>query len=142
MWGLPALAFAQHAKVSLDGNWVGSTSQGKSITLRIEAGLIRTLDLDWTMDFDQVCPGRTGSAAVPGRIDRGDIFYFQRHGSEPAPIQFPAFTLSREVETPQGSVTMTFAGSFAADSVVAGDLTLTAHGCPGRDTAKWKAARK
>jgi hypothetical protein len=142
-FGLPALAVAQRGNGSLDGNWAGRTSQGKAVTFRIEAGVMRTLDVDWTMDLDQVCPGRTGSAAVPSRIEQGNIFYFrpQLRGSEPPPIRFPTFALSREVETPDVSVTLALNGSFGSDSTVSGDISLTAPGCPGRGTATWKASR-
>jgi hypothetical protein len=141
--GLPALAVAQRGTGPLDGNWTGRTSQGKAVSFRIEAGVMRTLDLDWTMDLDRVCPGRTGSAPVPSRIEQGTIFYFhpQVRGSEPPPIRFPAFAFSREVEAPDVSVTLALNGSFGSDSTVSGDMSLTATGCPGRGTATWKASR-
>jgi len=143
--GLHTVAFAQQDAVSLDGSWTGRTAQGQSIAFRIEAGSMRMLDLDWTMDLEQLCPGRTGSApGGPGRIERGEIYYFhpQVKGSEPPPIRFPTFTVSRGVDIPQVPITLVLSGSFGSDSTVSGEMALTATGCSGRETLTWKAGRK
>jgi hypothetical protein len=142
--GLHTVAFAQQDAVSLDGSWTGRTSQGQSIAFRIEAGSMRMLDLDWTMELDQLCPGRSGSAPSQGRIERGEIYYFhpQVKGSEPPPIRSSAFTLSRGVDIPQVPITLVLSGSFGSDSTVSGEMALTATGCPGRETVTWKAGRK
>jgi hypothetical protein len=141
--GLSRSAFAQQ-EASRDGNWAGRTSQGRPISFRIEAGTMRVLDLDWTMQLDQVCPGRVGSSSAPGRIARADILFFhpRARGHEPPRIPFPAFTISRDVETPEVGVTVALSGTFGSDSTVSGDMTLTAAGCPGREAVTWQAGRR
>ena len=142
--GLNLPAFAQQQDPSRDGSWTGHTSQGRMISFRIEAGAMRTLDLDWTVQLDQVCPGRTGSSPSPSRIERGEIVYFHPKvkGHEPPRIQLSAFTFSREVETPEVPVTVVLSGNFGSDSTVTGEMTLTATSCPGREAITWQARKK
>jgi hypothetical protein len=137
-------AFAQQNPSPLDGNWIGRTSQKRPITFRVEAGSMRVLEIDWAMRFDQICPGREGSSPGMSRFERAEMFYFypRTRGYEPPPIGFPAFTVSREVETPAAPVTILLNGSFASDSSVSGELTLTANGCVGRETFTWQADRR
>jgi len=141
---LVAPAAAQQNKTSLDGRWTGRTARGGTVGFKIEAGTVRALEIDWKMNLDEVCPGRTGSAPSQGPIERGDLFFFLPavRGSEPPPVRFPDFKVSRDVETPQAPVTIVLAGSFSSDSSVAGDVTLTAAGCVGHETFAWKAGRK
>ena len=141
---LAAPALAQPKGTSLDGRWTGRTVRGGTVAFKIEAGTMRTLEIDWNLHLDAVCPGRTGSAPSQGPIERGDLFFFNPgvRGSEPPQVRFPELKVSREVETPQVPVTVALAGSFSSDSTVAGDLTLTAAGCVGHETFAWKAGRK
>jgi hypothetical protein len=141
---LAAPALAQQNGTSLDGRWTGRTARGGTVVFKIEAGTVRTLEIDWNMHLDAVCPGRTGSAPSQGPIERGDLFFFNSsvRGSEPPKVRFPEFKVSRDVETPQAPVTMVLAGTFSSDNTVAGDVTLTAAGCVGHETFGWKADRK
>jgi hypothetical protein len=141
---LAAPASAQQNGTSLDGRWTGRTTRGGTVVFKIEAGTVRTLEIDWNLHLDAVCPGRTGSAPSQGPIERGDLFFFHPavRGSEPPRILFPEFKVSREVETPQVPVSIVLAGNFSSDSAVAGDVTLTAAGCGGHETFGWKASRK
>jgi hypothetical protein len=144
MGGLHSIASAQQPGASADGSWNGRTSQGRPISFKIEAGAIRILELDWMMQLDQVCPGRTGSSASPNRIERGDMLFFHPKvkGHEPPRVQSSAFVLSSEVETPEMPVTVGLSGSFGSDSTVSGEMTLTTTGCTGHETIKWQAGKK
>ncbi|MEZ4456522.1 MAG: hypothetical protein R2882_08235 [Gemmatimonadales bacterium] len=137
-------AVAQPNATSLDGHWTGRTSRGGMVAFKIDAGTVRTLEIDWKLYLDAVCPGRTGSAPSRGAIERGDIFFFHPavRGSEPPPIRFPAFKVSRDVEALDLAVTMVLAGNFSSESAVGGDVTLTVAGCAGQETFSWKASRK
>ena len=137
----PAPAPAQQQRAPLDGYWTGRTSQGRPIGFRIEAGSLRTLELDWILAYEGVCQG----GPAPGSETAGaETFYFDPRtpGYEPPPIRPPAFTVAREVGTPKAPVSMVLSGRFASDSTVSGDMTLSADGCPGRATITWKAGRK
>jgi hypothetical protein len=139
-----SFASAQQPAASVDGSWNGRTSQGKPISFKIEGGAVRIFELEWMIQLDQVCPGRTGSSPSPYRIERGDMFFFHPKvkGHEPPRVDSAGFTLSSEVDAAEATVTVGLSGSFASDGTAAGEFTLTPAGCTGHETIKWQAGKK
>lgn len=124
------LAAAPAYTQSYDGEWSGSTAQGKAISFEIVAGKLPTISFGF-------------SAQGAGCSTSGSI---ETTFTPSRTISYPSFSFSGGSTSP-GSVSWNIAGTFASSTAASGTLSFTTYaipgvgGCSASASTTWSASR-
>jgi hypothetical protein len=122
-------------------SWIGTTSQGETISFKIESNAITSLTLNWSLPLTEPCSDPVHPGIAMTKRGGIDTWYFPP-GSQnsPIPIIDQKFGLSQD----SGDVRVKITGAFDPDRSASGTLefkTTPTSSCKGNAVATWKATR-
>jgi len=151
-----AIAAAAHAQGSLDGKWVGITSQDQAISFAIENGALKSFTLGWRVSLDEPCvtnPGSSVAMTVLGGTDTVFFPYTQKEfdllksqgetridPSTVAPIVGEkGFDVNRDLS---GKARLRVIATPKPDGSISGTARLIAATCKGAEELSWNAQKQ
>ena len=123
------------APVSVDGRWVGKTSQDRPIEFVVNGGAVASLKVGMRLELDAVCARPGSPVAADYRGGEADVTF-----GKPVPVTEGKFVASAGVSDVDARITGEFSDSGATGTV---DLQAApASGCSGKDRVTWSATRQ
>ena len=121
--------------VSVDGKWVGKTSQDRPIEFVVNGGAVASLKVGMRLKLDAVCARPGSPVATDYRGGEADVTF-----GKPVPVAEGKFVTSAGVSDVDAQVIGEFSDSGAAGTI---DLQAApASGCSGKDRVTWSATRQ
>lgn len=108
---------------SFDGNWNGTTSQGKNLFFSVANNAITSIILAFT--FESGCPAE---------------IFFDTTLATPSPITDNSFSVTDRREG-RATVSYTISGTFGSSTSASGNLLFMGSGCLGNAAATWSAVK-
>lgn len=121
--------------VSVDGTWIGKTSQDRAIEVVVRDGAVSSLKVGFSLKLDAVCARPGSPVATDYRGGEADVTF-----GKPVPVTAGRFVVNAGISDVDAQVIGEFSSSGATGTI---DLQPTpASGCSGKDRLTWSAARR
>lgn len=151
-----AMTTSVYGQGSLDGKWVGKTSQNEAISFEIQDGALKSFAFGWKVPLNEPCATTPGSPIALTVLGGTDTLFFPYTRKEfdllksrgetridPSTVAPTAgekgFEVSRDIG---GKARLSVIATIKADRSMSGTATVTATTCKGSQKLSWNAQKE